>query len=419
MVINIRLSEPRIVTPEDRDSLGGSWYGFDPEASDEQLWAHNRGRYSIAESRLRDEKYATFVFEGHVVAVAGVTGHEVVDHANAHKQQKLALKGRPLAPGDPVYDALIGTDQGRGRFTIWYTPDPQAAPQGAGRAVLLTWNPANFSWGHDYLDAIDRTASGEVVQSDWSTGSRKTGLDYRDRAYLLRQGKDSRGIVASGRVTGPVHNGKHWDGSGRTANYVDVEWDTVLEPQDGLPWDELEAEIPTQDWTPQGSGTLVRPENEDSLEQLWNEHLADIALPGGAHRPGGSVGQGRILDPITRKKIEDAAQDRLMKHYDDRKWEVEDTRYGNPYDAVARKGNQQIYLEAKGTTTPGHSVTITRGEVEHARSHPGACVIGIWSGMTFLDDGEIDPGKGNFKIIDFNPDGGSLEIIDYRWRPNP
>lgn len=419
VVINIRLSNRQIVTPEDHDSLDRTWYGFDPGKSDEELWANNRGRYSLADARLKDEKYAAFVFEGRVVAVAEVTGHEVVDHRNAHKQRKIALIGRPLSSGDPVHDTLINTDQGRGRFTIWYTPDPQDTPQVAGHAVLLTWNPINFDWGDDYLDAIDRTTNGERVESEWSTGSRKTDLAHGDRAYLLRQGKEPRGIVASGWLTGTVHDGKHWDRSGRAAHYVNVEWDTVLAAQDALPWDKLEAEMPTQDWTPQGSGTSIRPENLEPLERLWAEHLTDITSVVVSPRPGDAGGQGRILDPIARKKIEDAAQDRLMKHYKDKHWTVVDTRYGNPYDAVARKGKQEIYLEAKGTMTPGYSITITRGEVDHARTHPGVCVIGIWSDMTFLDDGEIDPDNGTFKIIDFDPDEGSLEVIDYRWKPKP
>ena len=417
MVINIRLSKRQLVTADDRDSLGRTWFGYDTGVSDEQLWANNRGRYSFAVARLEGESYAAFVFEGRVVAVAAVTGHEVVDHANAHRQRKIALIGRPLVTGDAAYDALIGADMGRGRYTIWYTPDPHHLPQVSQQAVLLTWNPKKWDWGNDYRDAIDRTANGEVVEYEWSTGSRKSGLEHGDRAFLLRQGDEPRGIAASGWVTGPVHDGKHWDGSGKIANYVNVEWDIVLDLPDILPWDVLEAEMPTQDWTPQGSGTLVKPENLETLETFWADNVygPDASSP----RPGGASGQGRLLDQIARKKIEDAAQNRLTRHYEDDKWTVEDTRYGNPYDAVATKGKTKVYLEAKGTTTPGRSVTVTRGEVEHARKNPGACVMGIWSGMTFLDDGEIDPASGAFKIIDFNPKHAELEVIDYRWSPAP
>jgi hypothetical protein len=417
VVINIRLSERRTVTPEDRDSLGRTSYGYDEAMSPEELWAQNRGRYTLAAHRLEKEKYAAFVFEGRVVAVAEFDDYEVVDHQNSDRQTKVALVGAPLAAGDPVYDALIGTYQGRGRFTIWYTPDPLGSANVETSAVLLTWNPLNWDWGDDYLDAIDRTTIGEAVVDRWSTGSRKSGLEYGERAYLLRQGDEPKGIIGSGRVVAPVHQDQHWDGSERTANYVDVQWDSVLAPEDTLTRSELEVLFPAQDWAPQGSGTLVRPEIAEALELRWADHLNEVnagALPPDS---GPFTGQGRLLDPITRKKIEDAAQSRLMKHYEDLGWDVEDTRYGHPYDAVARSDDKAIFLEAKGTTTSGYSVTVTRGEVEHALMHPGDCVIGIWSGMTFLDDGEINPQSGAFAMRDFDPSSGVLEVIDYRWVP--
>jgi hypothetical protein len=416
VVINIRLSEVKTVMPDDRDSLGRTQYGYDPAMSDAQLWADNRGRYSVSDARLRTERYAAFVFEGRVVAVAELAGHEIVDHPNSSTHRKIALKGHPLGPGDRVYDALIGADRGRARYTIWYTPDPFAAPADLGNTVLLTSNPLLWDWGDAHLDAVDRTASGEQVEDRWSAGSRKTGLRHGDRAFLLRQGEDPRGVIASGRVTGAIYQDDHWDGSARDANYVDVEWDLVLSPEDVLLRADLETAIPAQEWSPQGSGTLVRGENATMLEQVWAEHVAGLGAE--VALGGNTRGQGRILDPVLRKKIEDAAQDRLSKQYESDHWEVEDTRYGHPYDAVARKGDQVVYLEAKGTTTPGRSVTITRRELEHARNHPGACVIGIWSGMAFLDDGEIDPASGQFVVLDFDPDEGSLEIIDYRWTPS-
>ncbi|MRJ75453.1 hypothetical protein GEV29_02795 [Aeromicrobium sp. SMF47] len=415
MVINIRLSELKTVIPDDRDSLGRTQYGYDPSLTDTQLWAGNRGRYSLSDARLRTEKYAAFVFEGRVVAVAELTGHEIVAHPNAHRQRKVALKGHPLGPGHRAYDALIGADMGRARYTIWYAPDPFDTPAESRNTVLLTSNPLNWDWGDDYLDAVDRTASGEQVEDRWSTGSRKTGLRHGDRAFLLRQGEDPRGVIASGRVAGAIYQDDHWDGSSRTANYVDVEWDLVLSPQDALLRADLEVAIPAQEWSPQGSGSLVRGANATMLEQLWADHVADL---GAEVAPSGGTGrQGRILDPVLRKKIEDAAQDRLSKHYEDGHWAVEDTRFGHPYDAVARKGDQVVYLEAKGTTTPGRSVTITRGEADHARNNPGACVIGIWSGMAFLDDGEVDSASGQFRMLDFVPDEGTLEVVDYRWTP--
>lgn len=62
---------------------------------------------------------------------------------------------------------------------------------------------------------------------------------------------------------------------------------------------------------------------------------------------------------------------------------MEDTRYANPFDAVATKGRQTRYLEAKGTQGDGDSVLVTAGEVNFARLHAGECVIGIVPDIRF------------------------------------
>lgn len=422
-MVNIRLAARQLVAPDDRDSLRREWFGYDSSVSDEELWAHNRGRYSFSEKRLAAERYAAFVYQGRVVLVAELDDWEEVQHQDPTRR-KLALIGRPLTPGNPVYNALIDSDVGRARYTIWYTPDPGIA-QDPAESILLTWNPDRFDWGSDYADAVEQTANGESPVFDWSTGSRKSGVTMGDRAYLLRQGVEPRGLLGSGRVINKIFQADHFDGRDRDANYVEVAWDVVLTPEEALPLEVLQAVVPSQDWTPQSSGTLIRAENRDAVESLWEAHLDDLfdwdesaSEASASIEPGRASGggQGRQLDPAVRKLIEDAAQDRLMNHYSALGWDVEDTRIGNPYDAIARRGRDVVYLEAKGTTTPGSSVIVTREEVRHAQAHHGKCVVGIWSGMTFLDDGEVDPDSGEFRILDFHPAESELEVIDYRWR---
>jgi hypothetical protein len=88
-----------------------------------------------------------------------------------------------------------------------------------------------------------------------------------------------------------------------------------------------------------------------------------------------------------------------MRHYRDLGWRVTDTRYGNPFDAVAIKGQERIYLEAKGTQSPGETVFLTRGEVEHARANGGQCVLGVWASMQFDGNDEIDPLTSTFRMF--------------------
>ncbi|MFC8930532.1 protein NO VEIN domain-containing protein [Rhodococcus sp. NPDC057135] len=284
-------------------------------------------------------------------------------------------------------------------------------------ALIVTWNPDQWDWGADYYDAIERTAMGESVPDSWSTGGRKSGVDPEDRVFLLRQGAHGRGIVACGSVTSEVYEDDHWDGSSRSANYVRIEWSTVLAVEDMLPTADLEAAMPKQHWSPRGGGIILTATAALELEELWSQHCdsLDVECEG---RPGRGAIQGRELDPVLRKKIEDAAQDRLMEHYRSRGWKITDTRIGNPFDATAEKDGKILFLEAKGTQTLGAAVLVTQREVEHARVHADSTIMGIWSGIEFNDDGDVDQTSGKFRIIPFNPESGELTPVTLKWCPS-
>ena len=128
-------------------------------------------------------------------------------------------------------------------------------------------------------------------------------------------------------------------------------------------------------------------------------------------------GQGRQFDLEVRLKVEMAAHERLMDHYRSRGWVVKDTHSGSPYDALATKGTATLYLEAKGTQSAGTSVLVTRGEVEHARAHPGQCFVGIWSGIDIDESGAVRTDSGEFRVLPFVPDSGGLTVVGYEWRP--
>jgi hypothetical protein len=423
VVLNIRLTDRTSMTPDQHDSLGRSWYGYDPTVSSAALWRNNRGRWNLSAERLEDERWATFTYDGTVVLVVELDagGHDTVA-GRKPGQARTALRGRPLDPAHPVAAALLGRHLDlRGRNPVSYLDDldpelePLASAPGWGAAVLLTWNPERGEGSTAHIEeAVVRTASGEVVDGDWSTGGRTGGLHQGDRAFLLRQGRSMPGLIGSGFVQSPIFVGKHWDGRNAVTNYVDVQWDTVLAPEDALPLAELEQVASDQHWTPQSSGTLLKPEHHEAVELAWTQHVLEVR--GSVPRPAGG-GQGPLLDAVRRKLIEDAAQDRLTAYFEDDGWDVDDTRFGNPYDAVARKGRAIRYLEAKGTQTDGAFVRVTRGEVAHARTHRGTCMIGIWSGMRFLDDSTIDPAVGDFRVLPFDPDAGFLAPVDYEWTP--
>jgi hypothetical protein len=153
------------------------------------------------------------------------------------------------------------------------------------RVLIVTWNPDKGQWAKrgKYQEAIERTARGETVEEDWSTGVTKQGVFRGERAFLLQQGDQGRGIIASGTVLGEIYQISHWDQEnhpGEIANTVDIEWDCVLPVEDILPKEELQRQLPAIYWSPQGSGVLIKDESADQLEELWSNHLVGIGRNG-------------------------------------------------------------------------------------------------------------------------------------------
>lgn len=160
----------------------------------------------------------------------------------------------------------------------WFLPASQLqATQPTG--FLLTFNPSKWPWPHDdRMSAILATGSGRVVPGRWSVGSRKSGIEPGDRAFLFQQASD-RGMMASASFTSRIYQSEHWDGTGRPANYADLEWDTVLDDSDRLPVETLKESIPTYDWDRlQGSGVIVPDTISEGLGKLWRTHLASSAF---------------------------------------------------------------------------------------------------------------------------------------------
>ena len=414
MAVNIKLVD-KFEVDTDTDSMNRTWAGWDPNASDQVIWDHNRGRHTFG-SRVDGERFATLSYKGDIKLVAELTGR--TQEANPLRTgQKWSLQGRVLPPGDPIREALLRLPAPDGRSTIRYIQDP--ADIAESNAFLLTNNPRKFQLDPDLLAGwVDATSNGYRVESTWSTGTTTKRIFPGDRAFLLRQGVSDRGIFASGTFLSRVYQDTHWDDSGTTSNYADVSWDSVLDPEDRLPIEVLLSSLPDGQWEPQSSGTQVNPLAADALEELWSAHLVAVRAtpPPGSQKPA-REGQGRLLDAKLRKQIEDLAQDRLADHYSDNGWTVEDLRYGNPFDAKATKDGAVVYLEAKGTTTAGRCVIVTRNEVAFAREHPGQCVMGLVSGITLTAEGDVEPSSGKLVIYAWEPGDDDLDPLTYDFYP--
>jgi hypothetical protein len=140
---------------------------------------------------------------------------------------------------------------------------------------LVTWNPEEWFWDpRDRATVIKQTAAGHRSKGNWSVGGRKGGITPKqDRVFLLRQGPEPRGIIASGWFRSTVYQDKHWDGRpGELANYAKISWDLALEDDDLLPLAVLKSQIAGVHWHPHGGGVLLVPPADVNLERLWAYH---------------------------------------------------------------------------------------------------------------------------------------------------
>lgn len=423
MAINFALFKKLDEDPEESWE-GRPWHGWTPDAELEQLWENNRGIWKFAAAKADEERIATLSWQGEIVLVAAITGIEEAGPKFQKNGPRRALHGFVLPEGHTVREALMGHSLPPHRNPVTYHDTSEldavlAAETGdtpARRTFLLTHNPEKWSWPEGELETFIANSHAGIPSPDrWSTGTRKRGVRPGDRALLLRQGVEPRGLIASGTFTSEIHEVDHWDGSGRTMPAAAVQWDAFLEPAELLPLTVLREATPGYPWQPQSSGQMLEKQVADVACTLWEEHTADLRPMTEMLGEQTSTGQGRVMDARQRKAIEDAAQRRLETHYRDRGWEVQDVRFDGPYDAIARRNGQTRYLEAKGTKSSGEVVTVTAGEVAHARQHPGESVIGILSDLRFTEDGKLDESRAEFVLRQWNPEEEDLRAMEYQW----
>jgi len=140
---------------------------------------------------------------------------------------------------------------------------------------LLTWNPDAWAAGEKWLEEHAGQASpSDPVPERWSTGGRRSGIAIGDRALLMRLRRD-RGLVASGHFTSDIFDDLHWDGSGRTTQFAEIDFDCIVTTDERLPVEVLRAEVPEVHWDRlQRSGVGVPDPAIDRLEGLWRDLTA-------------------------------------------------------------------------------------------------------------------------------------------------
>lgn len=177
---------------------------------------------------------------------------------------------------------------------------------------LFTWNPNKWDWS-ELEDNIQDLKSIGYFERRWSCGNSKR-IKKGDRVFLIRLGKEPKGIMGSGYAKSTFYTAPHWDGSsGKTANYINIEFDILLNPVKDklLDYDSL-AEIDQngiQQWAPQQSGISIKDEVLESLESNWFNFITENSY----------VGNSFISNDVITKKTE--------TYYEGKSKEVTQTRY--------------------------------------------------------------------------------------------
>ncbi|HVV70699.1 MAG TPA: HNH endonuclease [Verrucomicrobiae bacterium] len=134
-------------------------------------------------------------------------------------------------------------------------------------AYLYTWNPDEFAWV-DFERSRVRLENRKRVRLRWTCGNAER-IPAGRRFYLLRQGREPRGIVGSGRTISKTFT-HTW--RGQRANFNDIEFDALvpLRPDLILGLKELlKVDNRRGYWGVRSSGVKVPARIEKVLEAKW------------------------------------------------------------------------------------------------------------------------------------------------------
>lgn len=147
------------------------------------------------------------------------------------------------------------------------------------KAYLLTINPRYWSWP-DFDNVVNKTREGNYRFSEpWACAN--TGVRKGDRIFLMRQGDEKRGIMASGHAKSesykrvPDYQFDNGENRGIATPHIDVEFDWIIDPAKDnlLSQEELKENISGQEWAPRQSGIEIIGESFKKIEIMWAKHI--------------------------------------------------------------------------------------------------------------------------------------------------
>jgi 5-methylcytosine-specific restriction protein A len=162
-----------------------------------------------------------------------------------------------------------------------YLQSPTLSLSKSTHTFLITWNPTKWEWT-DLRENLDFLEKIGYIESSWSCGNSKN-IKKGDRIFLMRVGKEPKGLMGSGYAKSSHYVAPHWDKTpGKTAHYIDIEFDVLINPEINniFSKDLLDKVDPNnlQQWFPQRSGISIHTEIVDELESQWFDFITKNKL---------------------------------------------------------------------------------------------------------------------------------------------
>lgn len=147
---------------------------------------------------------------------------------------------------------------------------------------LLNYNPIRWEW-EGINEAIKQLKQSSSYIDSWSCGNRKN-IEVGDRIFIIKLGNEERGIIASGLVHNGWYQDISWDEekvkAGRLANYIDVDFDIILNPKKNiLKYEELQrGKLGEMEWSNQSSGIIIPSDIAIELEKVWSNYNKNVII---------------------------------------------------------------------------------------------------------------------------------------------
>lgn len=142
------------------------------------------------------------------------------------------------------------------------------------RGWLLTWNLENWDW-ENYKEICENTSDNNTYEEMWTCYSQKPKIG--DDVFLMKVGKEPRGIIAHGYVSKEAYEGDHFDPdkakNGEKIRRINVKFDKILDynSEQILNQKVLVDKLSNQEWSPRQSGIKIESSVLPELKNMWDE----------------------------------------------------------------------------------------------------------------------------------------------------